>query len=178
MIAFLRSFLLFAAVLILLLEVVFCTVIPAREKPFTVSKGTFNLFRYDAPEGTEGTFSRGSYSEIQALWRINNDGWISRIRYRPRDERTRPAIAVFGNSYVEGFRVDVDSNVSAVLQRLTHDRYEVFNCGVSDASVSHYIQVSRYIRETYDPEIQIFVVNGNANLYFSLARRGRRPIYL
>jgi hypothetical protein len=175
---FLIRLILFMATMVLLLEGVFRTVIPASTQPFAASKGRLNIFRYDVPEGTEGIFSRGRFSEIRAHWRINNDGWVSRIRYRPRDERTRPAIAVFGNSYVEGFHVDVDSNVSAVLQRLTHDRYEVFNCGVSDASVSHYIQVSRYIRETYDPEIQIYIVNGGSSLYHSLARRGRNPVYL
>jgi hypothetical protein len=126
--------------------VVFRFVLPASDMPENAfAEG---VIRY-APEQT-GVFRRGD--EIEAPYRINEDGWNSGIADY-REQRTPGAgrIAVVGDSYVEAFAVPFDSSFAELTQKDLRARgcpVEVYRFGISGAPFSQYLHVLQ--REALD----------------------------
>ena len=131
-----------ASLLVLLLVcelIVFRFVLPATDMP----KNAFaeGVIRY-APEQT-GVFRLGN--EIEAPYRINEDGWNSGISDY-REERTPGIgrIAVIGDSYVEAFAVPFDASFAELTQKDLRARgcpAEVYRFGISGAPFSQYLHV-------------------------------------
>jgi hypothetical protein len=61
-------------IILLLLEVLFRTVIPASEFPMNVFDEKDKIWKYSNEKNT-GLHTIGKFAEIQAKWRINNMGW-------------------------------------------------------------------------------------------------------
>ncbi|HLA43165.1 MAG TPA: SGNH/GDSL hydrolase family protein, partial [Aggregatilineales bacterium] len=74
-------------------------------------------------------------------------------------------IAVIGDSFVEGFRVDYHYTFSQVLEKTLNENtdsiVEVYNFGVTGAPLSQYLHIMRYVSETYAPDIYV------VNLYYN-----------
>jgi lysophospholipase L1-like esterase len=102
--------------------------------------------------------------EIKAHYNINREGWNSNKEYF-EEKSDRKRIAVIGDSYVEALNVDVDKSLSEVLEDLIireiGDKAEVYRFGLSGAPLSQYLQMMRYVKNKYNPDIIILVIVHN-----------------
>jgi lysophospholipase L1-like esterase len=119
--------------------VVFRLVLPASDMPENAF--TDGVIRY-APNQA-GVFRMRD--EIEAPYRINDDGWNSGIPDY-REERTPGIgrIAVIGDSYVEAFEVPFDSSFAELTQTDLTNRacpVEAYRFGISGAPFSQYLHV-------------------------------------
>jgi hypothetical protein len=126
--------------------VVFRFVLPATDIPENAFAE--RVMRY-APDQM-GVFRIGE--EIEAPFRINDDGWNSGIRdYREARTPGVGRIAVIGDSYVEAFAVPFDASFAELTQKNLGRRgcpVEVYRFGISGAPFSQYLQVLQ--REALD----------------------------
>lgn len=118
----------------------------------------------------------------EATYRVNSQGWNSHREYqyeKPSENITR--IAVIGDSYVEALQVDYDKSVSALLDyRLAEtypNAYEVYSFGKSNAPLSEYLQIMRYVARTYSPDIYIIIIIRN-DFEQSLREYSEVPFFL
>lgn len=119
--------------------IVFRFVLPASDMPENAfAEG---VIRY-VPEQT-GVYRLGD--EIEAPYRINEDGWNSGIPdYREERAPGTGRIAVIGDSYVEAFAVPFDSSFAELTQQDLGARgcpVEVYRFGISGAPFSQYLHV-------------------------------------
>jgi len=142
-------------------ELLFTFVIPASRQPHAVFDPEDEILRYDTDGPREGVFTVGNFAQQRGRWRINNAGWNSEIDYLAKTERTKPLVAIIGDSFVEGFHVDVDENVAALLQQHFGDEVDVYGFGMSGASLSQYLHMSRYVKRHFDPDVMVVVVIHN-----------------
>jgi len=164
-------------VALLALEVLLRTVLPACEKPFVRFEPTFRLLTYDAQARTEGIHTIGALAHQRVSWRVNNHGWNSAIDYETAADRSRPLIALIGDSYVEAFQVAARDSVVSVLRESLDGSHDVYGFGISGAFLSQYLQMSRYVDRVFDPDILVFVVVHNDFLE-SIADVKRVPHFL
>jgi len=178
---FLKKFVLLSVpstlLVLLVLEVVFRSVLPACEMPFVRFDPTHRVLTYDARGQTEGTHTIGPFARQRASWRVNNHGWNSVVDYDPDPKRARPLIAIIGDSYVEAFQVDVRHNLTSVLRDSLDGSHDVYGFGMSGAGLSQYLQMSRYVTKVFDPAVLVFVVVHN-DFLGSLANARRVPHFL
>jgi len=139
-----------------LCELFFRFVIPACEIPYTYFDPDDQILRFDTHAPREGIVTTGKFAQQRSRWRINNYGWNSAIDYVPFPQRTKPLIAIIGDSYIEGFHVNVEDHLSAVLGELVKDDYDVYSFGLSGMPLSQYLQVSRYVNRHFRPEVLVF----------------------
>ena len=138
-------------------ELVFRFLIPAAEMPRAIlDRG---VMRFDIRGPRSGLFTVGPLNEGRGRWRINNDGWNSAIDYS-RDPG-RPLIAVIGDSFVEAIHVDADRNFAALLRQRLRGKAEVYAFGFSGTPLSGYLQLVRYVRREYRPDIIVINVVHN-----------------
>jgi hypothetical protein len=158
-----RGFLLqavgFTLVAVVIAEVVLRTLVPASCPPFQMQDQTYGILRLEGSPARAGLFTVGRLARDRARWRLNAEGWNSAIEYRPAAERARPCLAVVGNSYVEGFYADVDSGLTATLQRELSPQVDVYNFGRSGVVAAQMVRVARYAGERFAPETFVFVLN-------------------
>lgn len=138
-------------------EIVLRTLVPASQPPFQVQD--HGVLRLEGSPARHGVFTVGRLARERARWRLNDAGWNSPIEYRPRGERTRPAVAVVGNSYVEGFYADFDSGLTAMLQETLFPQQDVYGFGKSGVVASQMVMVARQVQERFAPETYVFVLN-------------------
>lgn len=146
---------------LLFLEILFRTLVPACEMPFALFDPDENLLRFDTRGPRTGLYTAGTLSQLRAHWHINNYGWNSSIDYSPRASRSRPLIAIIGDSFIEGFQTDVDKNIAAVLRRSFEAEADVYAFGMSGAPLSEYLHLCRYVRKTFAPDIIVILVIHN-----------------
>ena len=132
-------------------------VVQAAESPSAVFDDTFKIIKFDVNGQRTGVFTTGPLAEGHGRWRINDDGWNSDIEYDHQRPRSRPLIVIIGDSFVEARQVDVDKNIAGVLRQSSNGRADVYSFGVSGAPLSSYLQMSRYVRKVFDPDV--IVVN-------------------
>lgn len=142
--------------LLLFLEVLLRFVIPACEAPFCYYDLSDQVLRFE-PHPKDGLHSIGPFAQQKGKWHINNAGWNNEIDYQSIG-RTRPLVAIIGDSYVEAFHVDVDKNVAANLRRTLQNSFDVYSFAISGASLADYLHMSRYVRRTFKPDIMIINV--------------------
>jgi len=141
------------AVLLLILELFFRTVIPAAEFPgYTYNKNDKMFCSSNRKEN--GLYTIGKFAQIRAKWRINNMNWNYPLDYYPIQQKK--LIAVIGDSYIEAFQVDVDKNYPYLLREKLKTDYEVYAFGASGFPLSQYLHVSRYVNKYFHPSILIF----------------------
>ena len=139
-------------VLLILLEVFFRTVIRADDPPRSMYDVQEQMFYFSNKKET-GITTRGRFAEIRAKWRINNMHWNYPTDYYPRQDKK--LIAVIGDSYIEAFQVDTDKKYPFLLGNMLKNDYDVYAFGISGAPLSQYLNISRYVRRHFNPDIII-----------------------
>ena len=134
-------------------ELFFRFVIPAAQYPMAEYEPAYGVLHYHGRRAGIATF--GPKGERPTPWRINNRGWNSPIDYFPAP-RHQPLVALIGDSYIEALQVEVGKSVVDNLRRLQQGRREVYGFGISGAPLSEYLQMSRYVREVFHPEVMVF----------------------
>jgi len=147
------------ALVLVILELVFRFGLPASQQPWVMSDPEHGVLRYDPAGPRTGTASVGPWAAQRGRWRINEAGWNSPIEYRPRPGR--PLVAVIGDSYVEGFQVDVGERLVDQLHGSLTPRADAYGFGISGAPLSQYLQMSRYARAGVQPDVFVFLVVHN-----------------
>ncbi|UCH83738.1 MAG: SGNH/GDSL hydrolase family protein [Candidatus Latescibacterota bacterium] len=145
-------------VLFVLLEIFFRVAVPANDWPYACFDQSERIFKF-CPPGDEGTATFGWLASQRGRWRVNNHGWVSPIDYDT--SKSKPRIAVFGDSYIEAQQVDCDKSFPSVLRSEIGDRYDVYSFGVSGASLSEYVNMNRYVNRTFAPDVLIFNLRHN-----------------
>ena len=157
------------------LELIFRTVIPASAEPF------FNLYKYDNftigkysdQNGSEGIKTYGVLAKAKSKWHINNHGWNSNIDYSfENNDTNKLRIALIGDGYVEALNIDTKKNIGSLLNQELPKDFETYTFGMSDASFSQYMNLGRYVKKYYTPDIIIFFVNEN-DFYQSFVNNGK-----
>lgn len=163
-------FLLSTFITLLVLELVFRWLIPASETPTPYYDEQFKTIRFIPFQS--GVATRGIWGKQPAHWQINNEGWNSPQNYDTTD--TRPLIAIIGDSYIEATQVDIERSYPSLLQKLL-PQYRVYQFGISGAPLSHYLQMSRYVRQQFRPQILIFniVHNDFEKSFYQFSQKGK-----
>jgi hypothetical protein len=146
--------------ILIVFELVFRFIIPAAVFPYYYYDHRDRILKFDVSYSTTGIFTIGKFAQQRAKWHINNMGWKSDIDYTTSG-RSKPLIAIVGDSYVEAFQVDQEKNIAAKLQEMVQEHYDVYSFGISGSPLSHYLQMSRYINKYFNPEILVFIVVHN-----------------
>ncbi len=146
-------------VLFLVLELIFTFLIRGSEFPYYHYDQNDRILRFSTTEQRTGVFTIGAMAQQRANWRINNAGWNSAIDFV--EAKRRPRIAIIGDSYVEAFQVDVEDSIAGQLRHLVDPKFEVYAFGISGASLSQYLQMARYVRTHFDPDILVINVVHN-----------------
>ncbi len=133
---------------------------------------TFDLARYTLPTvcfqgnklytpGYHGLYVGGGFGEISAPFKFNNQGWNSTLDYSVRDS-TKINVALIGNSYVEGFQVDVRKSIGRILDSLFVNQTITHEYGHSGSNIVDFEMVYRnFIRDQYD---YVFVLISDGSL--------------
>lgn len=148
-------------VLFVLLELVFRFVIVAPDPPRQCMDREQNIMRFDTAGARHGVYTAGRFGQQKARWRVNNAGWLSPVDYHPKAVRTKPLVAVIGDSYVEALQVDSDKSFVALLGRALADSFDVYSFGLSDTPLSGYLHLARYVNRVYEPDVLIFTIVHN-----------------
>jgi len=124
-----------------------------------------------------GVYISGLHSEIQAKYRINNEGWNSPYDYVRNRATGGSRIAVIGDSYVEALQVDYDQSFPYILENELREKHPdcligAYSFGHSGASLAQYIKVAQYAAKRHSPDVIIVNVVHNDFLE-SLAGMGR-----
>lgn len=155
---FLRLSLPSLLLLVLLLELFFRFVIPASDPPMAWFDYPSGIYRF-ATDRPTGTVTVGTLAQQRGHWRINNAGWNSPVDYVR--EKTKPRIAIIGDSYIEAWQVDSDKSYPSILRNLLDGDFDVYSFGVSGAPLSHYLYMGRYVVDQFDPDVLIFNIVHN-----------------
>lgn len=165
---------LFVVLFILMAELFFRFIVPARELSFVKQNAQFMILHYDQNAAETGLTTSGRFAQNRSRWRINNYGWNSAIDYQPADERSRPTAVIIGDSYIAGYYVDWQEHVAAQLHAKTQSELLVYSLGMHGVSLAEHISVARYAKHHLDPDIYIFSVNAD-DLEASLHRGSGQP---
>lgn len=149
----------FFLVLFCVLELTFIYVIPASEFPSYYYDPDDRVLKYSTTARRDGLFTIGGLAQQRAKWRINNAGWNSTVDFVKEKRNIR--IAIIGDSYVEAFQVDVGDSIAGQLRRLLSPGIDVYAFGISGAPLSQYLQMARYVRDRFDPDILVINVVHN-----------------
>jgi hypothetical protein len=141
-------------------EVWLRTVTPASESPLSYQDTSSMIVRFDPSGPREGLYTVGRLARRGGNWRVNNAGWLSAVDYQPATKHARPLIALFGDSYIEGFLTDVDQHVDAYLQASLKPACDVYSFGRSGWYLEQYVATSRKVEALYRPDVLVIVIGG------------------
>lgn len=161
------------ALLLLAAEASF-RLLPASDSPYTKFDKTFSILKFDPDHQNEGFQTSGNLAQRKTFWHVNNMGWNSPYDYHPCEDRL--TIAIIGNSYVEGLRIDIDRGLAASLQNRFGARFHCYGFGYSGAKLSQYLNISRYVQKTFCPKIMILTLF-EPDVLGSLAPPDQEPQY-
>lgn len=141
-------------------ELFFRFVVPAAEFPYPAFDHASRVLKFDPARARTGVYTLGLRASPRARWRINDEGWNSSVEYFANGTPRRPRIVIVGDSYVEAVQVDVDRNFGALARKGLGGSADVYTLGVSGASLSQYLQMSRYARN-FRPDVLVINVVHN-----------------
>ncbi len=142
----------------LIIEVVFRYILPASEYPYNYYDSIDQISKFDLKERA-GLFTVGAFARRGGKWRINNFGWNSDIDYHVN--HAKPLIAIIGDSFIEALQVDIDKSIAGIIREKVKNKYEVYSFGKSGAALSQYLQMSRYVKKYFNPDIIVINVVHN-----------------
>lgn len=173
-------FLLRAAIFLLVFgavaEVWLRTVMPACSSPLSYQEQPATVFRFDPAGPRTGRWTIGRLCLGGGRWRVNNAGWNSAIDYQPRTARDRPLIALFGDSFVEGFLTDTDEHIESFLTRYLPSA-DAYAFALSAWYLEQHVAVSRYATRTYAPSLLVVFVD-QGDVVLSMRENGVVSPYL
>ncbi len=141
------------------LEVITTFVIPGAQFPYYYYDEENRVLRFSTTDLREGVFTIGPMAQQRARWHINNAGWNSDVEFE--EAKRRPRIAIIGDSYVEALQVNIEESLAGRLRALVSNEVDVYAFGISGAALSQYLQMSRYVRARFDPDILVVNVVHN-----------------
>ena len=144
---------------LLILELIFAFVIPAAENPYYYYDPDDHILRFSTTEQREGVYTRGLLAQQRSKWSINNAGWNSAVDFET--SKRKPRIAIIGDSYVQALEVNVGDSLAGQLRKLVSPHFDVYDFGISGAPLSQYLQMTRYVRNRFDPDIIVINVVHN-----------------
>ena len=153
-----------------LAEVWLRTVIPASQTPLSYQQDPSTVFRYDPHGPTAGHISHGRLCRDRGAWHVNAAGWNSEVDYQAAASRGRPLVALFGDSYIEGFYTDVDEHVDTYLPEMLPGT-DSYAFGLSAWYLEQYVAASRYARERFAPDVLVVFI-GRDDVSDSLRENG------
>ncbi len=170
--AFLLRLALFVLLFVGMGELWFRTVMPACEYPDYFQDPEWSLHRYDPSGPTAGEFNVGRLTRDRVPWLLNNDGWVSARDYLLATERSRPLVALLGDSQIEGFYTPMEDHIDPVLASLLETPTDVYAFGGSGWQLEQFVAVGRYIREKYAPDVMVLFLGVN-DVTFSFVGGGQ-----
>ena len=118
-----------------------------------------DILQYDITKKRRGVHTLGKLAQYKTKWQINDQGFNSITNYSSERKSDKPLVAIIGDSYVEGYTVDVDKHLGVMLQnRIDADVYQF---GFSGSALSDYLRISRYVRSIYRPDVITFLLVHN-----------------
>ena len=130
-------------------------------KPSDLPKTEFvnGILKY-APR-QQGIFRVGN--SVKATFKINADGWnSSHDQYLKNVAPDKYLIAIVGDSFVEGFHVDFDENLTEDLEaNLGEEDFQIYRFGISAAPMSQYLHILRQEVVQYQPDLIIIILSYN-----------------
>jgi lysophospholipase L1-like esterase len=160
-----NTLLVIASAAVAMLVVDFVAFYPLGIRP--IGWGSSRFFQHSSTLGWE----HRPYAE--GIWYAYKDGTRTQVRINayghPDDDRqvekTRPRIALIGDSTTEYWEVDEDGRPQRVMQRLLDDRVEVLNLGLRGAGTDQELILFQRQAVFFDPDIVVltFCVNDYAN---------------
>lgn len=142
------------------MELIFRLAIPASNPPHAYFDPKDESFKYDVNGPRTGIYTGGNFAQVRGKWRVNQAGWISDIEY-VRDGRDKSLVAIIGDSFVAGLRVDIEDNFATQLRRQLGGILDVYSFGTSGAPLSQYLHMSRFVTKQFDPDVLVFNVVHN-----------------
>lgn len=92
--------------------------------------------------GENGYWVKGGFREIASHYSINPQGWNNIRDYKADNEDTSlMKIAIVGDSYIEGFHVDVERSIGRQLEHLLGTNYVVHEFGRSGGNIVDFARV-------------------------------------
>jgi len=169
-----KTVILAAAGMFIVLELFFRFVIPVGDQPTNRFDPVDTVLHFDTNYTRDGfaTFSCRAYR--WGRWHINNYGWNSSVDYDTTEYRRKPVIAVIGDSYVYAEQVDCDKSYPALLREKLAGEAAVYSFGSDNIPLSQYLQISRYCRRLFKPDVLIVNVS-NGDFSGSIATLHPRP---
>ena len=156
--SFILNLLLFTFVLLVGLELIFRTLIPASNIAYKALDPTYQILLHDTSGTRDGQSTTGRLLMQKVQWHINNCGWRSNKDYLPPSPARKPVIALIGDSYIAGFQVNYQDHLATRLEKLLGNRYDVYNLGSGGVPASQYMYVAKYAHERFAPDLYIFLV--------------------
>lgn len=126
----------------------------------------------------QGIFSFGKWGQIKARYQINNTGWSNIQDYDSTD--TRPLVAIIGDSFVQSATVNPAEHFGNLLQQKLGQKYRVYTFGMSGASLCQYLNIARYVKRVFRPQMMVFniVHNDFDNSFCEFRSNGRGEMCL
>ncbi len=90
---------------------------------------------------------------------VNNVGFLSDIDYEA--DSPLPLLAIIGDSYIEAIQVDWSETAQGRLSAALGDDMRVYGFGAAYAPLSQYLVWSRYVGQTFGPDMLVVNVVGN-----------------
>jgi hypothetical protein len=161
MLRFLFRINVFLLLLVAFLELLFRTFIPASMEPDSYQEPESLILRFNPDTYPDGVFTLGRLANYRFPWHINREGWVSSKEYIPGHARSRPLAAVIGDSYVEGFYVHEEDHFANVAEDQLENACDFYRFGTGGTRVSQYIEIARYVRDTFAADVYIFMLAKN-----------------
>lgn len=150
----------FALVFTALAEAWLRAVMPASDPPFHAQDAATKVWRYEPSGSQEGLLTEGRLARRAGHWHINQAGYNSAVEFRIVKSRELPLIALFGDSYIEGFLTDADQHIEARLPSFVPGGAEAYAFGVSGASLAQCAAMCREDARKYRPDVLVFLLGG------------------
>lgn len=171
---FLKRLALFGGFLLLGLEIVFRTLVPAAEMPAGYQDPDYGIMALDRNHKLDGFNSMGRLGRPRFAWHVNNFGFNSFYDYKTPTERSSPCVVVIGNSYVQGLYSDADEHLAGRIQAAMGTAAEVYNLGTSGMPLSQCPRVVEFARDTFSPDM-IIIQSGSGSVKGCLRENGPIP---
>lgn len=145
--------------LIVLLEILFRSLVPACSRPLASIDPETGLSFFEKEGPGEGLFTIGRYCNEAGYWRLNEHGYNSLFEYEYSRTPGVPRIAIIGDSYVLGLWIDQDEHLEVYLDSIMRRDTQVYNFGVWGSFLLSNIQTAIYVDSLYDPDAIVILVN-------------------
>lgn len=151
---------LFGLLLLLICEGFFRVVVPATQTPLKRALPEYGIWTY-VPNQPSRDFTAGRLSQHRVPWRINNAGWNAPKPYLKQKQKPY-RIALIGDSFIEEFYNSPEHQMATYLEQFCADSVEVYSFGFSLSSLSHNLQIARYVQREFNPDAYVvLLINGD-----------------